>query len=171
VATKLAHPESRPFAKEASKALRHYNLPGGFLDRIEREDGIEMVRVRSTAPIELKDYAAAGRWTLSLEWTIRRDPAGGSVLWRSTIGLSVRDVPFAPEKSVCLVRYDLDRERPGPGLGAIGAHLNVFQPDPIRDKLHFPVLACPGREWAVREVLDVFMAPEFVGDISRCLGQ
>lgn len=72
MAAKLAHPESRPFAKEASKALRHYNLPGGFLDRIEREDGIEMVRVRSTAPIELKDYAAAGRWTLNLEWTIRR---------------------------------------------------------------------------------------------------
>lgn len=171
MASRSAHPEARPYIREASKALRHHNLPGGFRESLEKEDGIEILEVRNSAPISINDYGATGRWTLHLAWTIRRDPAtGDSVLWKSSIGLNVRGVKFALDEPVCLVRYDLDRERPGPNLASIGAHLNVFQPDPLRDRVHFPVLAGSDRVWGVREVIDVFLAPEFVADLARCVG-
>lgn len=168
--TPKLHPEARPFVKEASEALRHHHLSGGFRDRTESEAGVEMVRIRNSAPIEIVEYGPAGRWTLTLDWTIRRDPAGGPVVWRSSIGLNVRGVKFAPDESVCLVRYDVDRARPGPSLAPLGAHLNVFQPEPLLDRLHFPVLASPDHVWGVREVLDVFLATKFVADLHGCLG-
>jgi hypothetical protein len=167
---KLVHPESREYAREASKALRHHNLPGGFRERIEKEEGVEMIGIRNSTPIPLKSYPVAGQWTLHMAWTVRRDPAGGdSVLWRSSIGLNVRGVPFAPTRSTCLVRYDVDMGRTGPNLAPLGAHLNVLQPEPLGDRLHFPVLAAD-RRWTAREVIDLFLSSEFTADMSKCIG-
>lgn len=166
---KLAHPESQEYVRDASRALRHHNLPGGFRDRIENEGGVELIGIHNSTPILLRDYPVTGHWTLHISWTVRRDPVGGSILWRSSVGLNVREVPFAKDQAVSLVRYDYDLGRAGPTLSPLGAHLNVLQPPPLHDRLHFPVMSVNGC-WSVSEVLGLFLSPEFTDDIARCLG-
>lgn len=74
-------------------------------------------------------------------------------------------------ESACLVRYDFDNDHPGPTLGAIGAHLNILQPAPLDDSIHFPVLAEPNRAWRAREVLDVFLSDQFLSELRDRLGE
>lgn len=161
-------PESKTYVQEARKALERHRLFAGFHDSKEREaDGVEVVKIRNTTPIGvLSKRQLAGRWSLHLSWTIRRVPRGELILWRSSFGLNVRGLQFVPsEGAVCLVRYDVDNERQGPGLEPLGAHLNVLQPPPLGDHIHFPALAEPDRKWTVSEVLDVFLAEEFIADL------
>src|SRR6202012_1568051 len=111
-------PESRVYVKEATKALAHHGLAGGFRDKIAKGlDSVELVELRNSSQIAVRlAPALAGSWWLHLSWTIRRIPRGEPVLWRSSFGLNVRDVPFVSNPSgACLVRYDVDNERPGPG--------------------------------------------------------
>ncbi len=168
MASQTLFPESKAYVKEARNALQRHGLFAGFQNGKEREaDGVEVVAIRNTTPIEvLSKRQIAGRWSLHLSWTIRRVPRGQPILWRSSFGLNVRGLQFAPsEGAVCLVRYDVDNERQGPGLEPLGAHLNVLQPAPLDDHIHFPALAEPGRKWSVSEVIDVFLAEEFIADL------
>jgi hypothetical protein len=169
------HPESRPYVKEALKALNRHRLHAGFRDDVQREpgSGVELVRARSTTPIDVtSNLAVKGRWTLHLSWTIRHIPRDEARLWKSSFGLSIQGLRFAPAgHPKCLVRYDVDNDRRGPGLGPLGAHLNILQPEPLADHIHFPVLAGPERRWTVSEVIDVFLADEFVADLRARLGQ
>lgn len=172
MASKTLLPESRDYVKEADKALHRHGLYAGFRDRIKREtDGVELIALSNTAPIDVRfKPSLIGHWSLHLSWTIRRVPRGNPILWRSSFGLKVRGTSFAPaERMACLVRYDVDNDRPGPGLDSLGAHLNILQPAPLHDHVHFPVLAGPDRRWTVSEVIDVFLASEFVGELRELL--
>lgn len=172
MASKTLLPESRSYAKEAADALHRHGLYAGFQDGIKREtDSVELIEIRNTAPIDVQfKPSLVGHWSLHLSWTIRRVPRGDPILWRSSFGLKVRGTSFAPDEgAVCLVRYDVDNDRPGPGLDSLGAHLNILQPAPLHDHIHFPVLAGPEREWTVSEVIDVFLASEFVGELRELL--
>lgn len=173
MASRTLLPESRVYAKEATKALAHHGLAGGFRDKVAKGlDSVELVELRNSSQIAVRlAPALAGSWWLHLSWTIRRVPRGAPVLWRSSFGLNVRGVPFVPDPSgACLVRYDVDNERAGPGLGPLGAHLNVLQPTPLDDHIHFPVLAPTERLWSVREILDLFLSAEFAKDIQARIG-
>ncbi len=166
--------ELRPYVKEAAEALGRHKLYGGFEPKIGREpsSGVELLRARNSAPIHVPfKPPLSGRWSLHLSWTIRRILRGTPILWQSSFGLNVSGVSFAPaDNAVCLVRYDVDNDRPGPGSIPLGAHLNILQPEPLDDHVHFPVLAEAGRMWSVSEVLDVFLADEFVSDLRARLG-
>lgn len=175
MASRTSQPESGPYVKEARSALHRHGLyAAGFRDEVERESqsGVELVRVSSTAPIDVTSkLAVPGHWTLRLSWTIRRIPPRREArLWQSSFALNVRGVAFASGSEQCLVRYDVDNDRRGPGLEPLGAHLNILQPEPLCDHLHFPVLAGPERCWTVSEVIDVFFADEFVADLRTRLG-
>jgi hypothetical protein len=65
------------------------------------------------------------------------------------------------------VRYDVDNERIGPGGGPLGAHLNVLKPAPLHDRIHFPALSGSAHVWNVREVIDLFLAVEFVAELHE----
>jgi len=173
MASRTMPQELRPYVKEAEKALRRHGLYAGFRDTIEREpdSGVEIFGARNTTPIDVRfTPPLSGRWSLHLSWRVRRIPRGEPILWQSSFGLNVRGVSFAPtDDAVCLVRYDVDNDRPGPGLGPLGAHLNILQPEPLDDHLHFPVLAEPERVWSVSEVLDVLLAPGLANELRARL--
>lgn len=174
MASRTMPQELRPYVKEAAEALGRHKLYGGFKPEIGRElsSGVELLCAKNSAPIYVPfEPPLSGRWSLHLSWTIRRIPRGTHTLWNSSFGLDVCGVPFAPgDSTVCLVRYDVDNDRPGPGSAPLGAHLNILQPEPLDDHVHFPVLAEAGRMWSVSEVLDVFLADEFVSDLRARLG-
>jgi len=174
MASHTPSPECKPYEKEAQKALNKRSLWAGFREAIEREPGgVELLTLRNRTPIELpaSSFNLSGRWSLHFAWSIRRVPGGDAILWRSSFGLNVSDIALAPKgERVCLVRYDVDNDHPGPGLGAIGAHLNVLQPAPLDDHIHYPVLAAAERAWSVSEVLDVFLSPQFVKELRDRLG-
>jgi hypothetical protein len=173
MASQTLQPESRPYVKEALKALHRHGLHAGFRDEFQREkgSGVELVKAHNTTPIDVTSkLAVKGHWTLHLSWTIRQIPRGEAMLWQSSFGLSIEGLCFAPADSRrCLVRYDVDNDRRGPGLEPLGAHLNILQPEPLDDHIHFPVLAGPERRWTVSEVIDVFLADEFVAELRSRL--
>jgi hypothetical protein len=174
MASRTMPQELKQYVKEAKEALGRHKLHSGFKPEIVREpnSGVELLRARNSAPIHVPfKPPLSGWWSLHLSWTIRPIPRGTPILWNSSFGLNVRGVPFAPgDSTVCLVRYDVDNDRPGPRSAPLGAHLNILQPKPLDDHVHFPVLAEAGRMWSVSEVLDVFLADEFVGDLRARLG-
>ncbi len=173
MASQKLTPEANGYVKQASKALARHRLYAGFYESIKSGvDSVELIVVRNKTPIQVTfDPAVAGIWSLHLSWAIRPVPRGTPILWQSTFGLSVRNLPFAPSDGpVCLVRYDVDNERVGPGLRPLGAHLNVLQPSPLDDRVHFPVLAGEGYVWQVGEVIDLFLDPYFTADLHARIG-
>lgn len=173
MASKTTPTEFKPWVVEATKALIRHGLHGGFLTHRDREPGsfAERTIVRNSTPIAVTSITAAGRWTLNINWTFRRVPDGQWMLWKSSIGLSVTDVSFVPNgETECLVRYDYDNDHPGPALGPIGPHLNILQPTPLKDSIHFPVLSDDRQSWSVQEVLDVLLSDQFKSELLDCIG-
>lgn len=167
-----APPEAKALLKEATAALAAQNLIRPFRCEIVSEDGVEMTKVRNTQPIELP-YGGKlpGRWDLHAEWMLRGIPGQTTlVVWRSSIGLSAEGTGLTPDgKRACVVRYDVDNGRPGPGLGPIGRHINVLQPDPLGDHVHYPTFDQSSAAWAVKDILELFQSPSFIEDIAKRL--
>lgn len=174
MSSKNIPPELKPYVVEATNALHKHELWGGFRPHREKEHGsfVELLKIETSSPISITTIPAAGRWSLHINWTFRRDPEGGEwVLWQSSIGLSVADVSFVQNgKTECLARYDYDNNHPGPALGPIGPHLNILQPDPLKDSLHFPVLSDDRKSWSVEEVLDALLSDQFKSELLECIG-
>lgn len=159
-------------AKEAVAALgKHDLLRGVRLYRV-REDGVEMIQVRTTVrvPITLAK-AIPGRWSLHLSWLFQPiPPAGEFELLRSSFGLNVAGLT-KPEltEDTSLIRYDVDNARPGPAGSPIGRHINVWQPAPINDVVHYPVMDTTDDPWSAEEVLDFFLSESFAEDLEGLL--
>jgi hypothetical protein len=169
---KTPPPEAKELLKEATAALAAQNLIRAFRCEIVRENGIEMTKVRNTQPIELPYGNLPGRWDLHAEWLLRGIPGQTTlVVWRSSIGLSVEGAGVTPDgKRACLVRYDFDNGRQGPGLGPIGRHINVLQPEPLGDHVHYPTFHQSSDAWAVKDILELFQSTSFIEDIAKRLG-
>lgn len=173
MSSKTIPPEFKHIVREATKALIKYQLPGGFKLHRWKEPGsfVELQKIESSPDIPVKSIPVKGRWFLHINWTFRRVPEEAEwILWQSSIGLSVTDVSFAKNGIMkCLVRYDYDCDHPGPALGPIGPHLNILQPDPLKDSLHFPVLSDDRKSWSVEEVLDALLSDQFKSELQDCM--
>lgn len=170
---KTPPPEAKEILKEAMAALAAQGLVRAFRCEIVQEDGIEMTKVRNTQPIELPyGKQLPGRWDLHAEWLLRRVPGQTTLMvWRSSIGLSVEGGSVTPDgKRACLIRYDLDNARQGPGLGRLGRHLNVLQPEPLGDHVHYPTFDQSNEAWPVKDILELFQSSGFIDDIAKRLG-
>lgn len=162
--------EALPWVRPVKEALARRNLVRGFRGQWATRDGIDTLHVYNSVPIKIRPLPALpGTWDVHISWTLRRAPRTGDVVvWQSSVGLNVVGASFARKARVCLVRYDVDNGRPGPGLAPLGRHLNVHQPAPLDDNAHF---AIPGEddEWRVPQVLDILLSPQFLGDLATYL--
>lgn len=165
--------ECRPYVIEARKALAKFQLFAGFRNRVDRDDdGVELIGLRNTVPIDVTlNPSVTGRWSLHLAWTLRRVPRDEPIVWQSSFGLDVRGLPFGDtDRAVSFVRYDVDNSRRGHTLAPLGPHLNVLQPPPMVDAIHFPTLSTSDGGWAVRDVLDFLLSSALAEELRGSIG-
>ncbi len=161
------------FLREAKKACASSNLIQPFLCEVVNEDGVEMTKVRNTQPIPLPyGNSLPGTWEMHAEWLLRTLPGESRlVVWRSSVGLSVEGTSITPDgQSACLVRYDVDNQRARSGVAPRGRHINVLQPDPLMDHVHYPTFSESQDPWPVRTILELFQSQPFIDDLARRLG-
>lgn len=155
--------------KEARKALAKRNLERGLRTDRVREDGVQMLLVQTTVriPVTLA-RPLPGRWSVHLNWLFEPIPPHRDFqLLRSSFGLSVAGLTDPAVSDIQnLVRYDVDNARLGPGGIPLGRHIDVWQPNPIEDNVHYPV---PGENhggWVVEDVLAFFFSDVLAEDLA-----
>ncbi|MGI8622290.1 MAG: hypothetical protein ACR2NB_02105 [Solirubrobacteraceae bacterium] len=164
-----------PWVKPTIDALARHHLSRGFASQWRRgdPDGADVLRVRNSSTIFVTPQPPLpGVWDLHVMWEFRRRPSDRDVVvFASSVGINVRRIPLSPEQPVCLVRYDVDHDRPyaAPGRVRLGRHLNILQPAPLGDRVHFPV---PGDEpeWSVPTVIDLLLSESFFADLQSRMG-
>ena len=158
--------------KEAVAALGKRDLLRGVrADRV-RQDGVEMVHVHTTVRVPIKPAKPLpGRWSVHLSWLFQPIPPTGEFeLLRSSFGLNVAGLTKpALAHGISLVRYDVDNVRAGGAGSPLGRHLNVWQPPPIEDHVHYPALHSTEEAWSVDQVLEFFLSESLAGDLEGLL--
>lgn len=159
--------------KEANTALAQRNLQRALRSDWIREGGVPMLSVRTTVriPVVLA-RPLPGRWSVYFNWLFEPIPLGEELqLLRSSFGLNVADLASPTAQDVRnVVRYDVDNRRQGVGGSRLGRHINVWQPAPIDDNVHYPVLSPSADTWSVEEVLSFFLSEALAGDLNGRLG-
>jgi len=164
---------AKAVTKEANAALAHRNLRRAIRSEWVPEDGIQMLSVRTTVAIPVQlPRQLPGKWSVHLSWLFQPIPPDGEFeLLRSSFGLNVAGLARPATLEVRnLVRYDVDNGRPGPGDGALGRHINVWQPPPIDDHVHYPTLEYTTDPWNVDEVLSFFLSESLADDLDGRVG-
>lgn len=159
---------SKEVKKQAVKALASRNLARPMRYDWVKEDGVRMLSVKNTVGIEVKlARPLPGRWTVHLNWLFEPIPPDGELaLLRASFGLNVTDLTKPMVVATRnLVRYDVDNGRLGPDGMKLGRHINVWQPAPIDDHVHFPVMGDSVDSWTVDEVLTFFLSESFADDL------
>jgi hypothetical protein len=127
----------------------------------------------SARKIEVRlDSSFPGKWRLNMSWSLVPVPPDSDlVVQESSIGLYGAKVPAlgGGEEEVCLVRYDTSHSDPGPTLEPLGAHINVFQPRQLEDKVHYKLPGLPEHDWPLGEVLDFLLSARLVEDLTNRL--
>lgn len=155
--------------KDAGQALIRRKLPRPLKHTIVRVDQVEHWKVSAKdIPITI-DRALKGVWTLEMEWLFMPVPGGGHEMRESSIGLYVQGAKGLGSDRVCLVRYDVDNLAPNTHHPPLGPHLNVIQPGPLRDKVHYPVPGVASGQWDLQCVLDILLSARLAGDLVRHL--
>jgi len=122
----------RLLVREALHGLGHY---GPKID-VDQKSGQEPYWYARIERFHIK-CDLAGSWFVTSYWRFINDPVSNeSVLQESSIGLNVSDDPYgicltAGADSACIARYDFDLRDKNP------LHLNVLQPRPLGDRLHW----------------------------------
>lgn len=160
-------PIAKAVIKEAVAALKQRNLVYGFRSVTVRESGVPLLAVRNTTgiPVTLA-RPLPGRWSVYFNWLFLPIPPDGKYeLLRSSFGLNVTGlVGPAAQQNTTFVRYDVANDRAGPE-GTLGCHINVWQPSPIDDNVHFPVPGLASNAWPVRDVLSFFLSESLADDL------
>lgn len=115
------------------------------------------------------DPSFPGQWRLNMGWTlVPVPPEGDLIVLESSIGLYGAKVPAlgGGEDEVCLVRYDTSYSDPGATLEPLGAHINVFQPRRLEDKVHYKLPGLAEHDWPLSEVLDFLLSERLVQDLA-----
>lgn len=154
--------------KDARQALERRQLPRPLWAEIKRPEQVEHWKIDSREIPVTIDKALEGMWTLEMEWLFTPVPGGGHELRESSVGLYVQGARGLGPEKVCLVRYDVDN------LASIhhpplGPHLNVVQPGPLRDKVHYPVPGVASAQWDVERILDVLLSARLAADLVKHL--
>ena len=58
------------------------------------------------------------------------------------------------------------QHEPGATLAPLGAHINVFQPGRLEDKVHYALPGHAEHEWQLPDVLDFLMSDRLVRDLT-----
>lgn len=156
----------KELVREVSKALAARNLKRPVNAEYRPADPSWKVSARKI-PIKL-DPSFPGHWRLNMNWTLVPVPPDGElVVEESSIGLYGAKVPAlgGDEREACLVRYDTSNS-PGPTLEPLGAHVNVFQPRRLEDKVHYKLPGLPEHGWSLTEVLDFLLSDRLVDDLT-----
>ena len=160
---------SKDVKKQAAKALASRNLARPLRDDWVEEEGVRMLSVKNSVAIEVKlARPLPGRWTVHLNWLFQPIPPDGELaLLRASFGLNVAGLTKPPVAGTQnLVRYDIDHGRLGPDGETLGRHINVWQPPPIDDHVHFPVMDGSTDPWTVDEVLTFFLSQSLADDLN-----
>jgi hypothetical protein len=158
--------------KEAAAALGKRDLLRGVRAVRVRENGVEMCHVHTTVRVPVKlAKPLPGRWSVHLSWLFQPiPPIGEFELLRSSFGLNVAGLTKpALANDTSLVRYDVDNVRAGSTGSPLGRHINVWQPAPIEDHVHYPALDAREEAWGVDEVLDFFLSESLACDLEGLL--
>lgn len=160
-------PEVKQLAADTRRALGARNLPRPV--RTVYVPGVPCWKVSAEKiTVRLHD-SFPGQWRLNMSWTlVPIPPTGELIVEKSSIGLSGAQVPAlgGGDEEVCLVRYDTDLTEPGPALPPLGAHINVFQPRRLRDKVHYVLPGHSEHDWQLSDVLDFLLSDRFVRDLT-----
>jgi hypothetical protein len=162
-------PVVKRMMRDARKALAARNLVQPLTIRTVPVDHVEHWKISSKhIPITVHNKLE-GQWTLRMEWLFTPIPRGDPELLQSSVGLYVQGVKQIGASDVCLVRYDVDNKEPGTSLAPLGPHLNVMQPGPLCDKVHYPVPGVDGTGWDVGSILDILLSARLAGDLVKHL--
>jgi hypothetical protein len=164
-----APPAVRRMIKEAKDALASRNLEQPLSTQCRPVENVDHWKV-SSKPIPVTiDSKLEGEWTLRMNWLFTPIPLGEPEIVESSVGLYVRGAKRLGASEVCLVRYDVDNDAPGTGLAPLGPHLNVIQPGPLCDKVHYPVPGVDGAGWAIGIILDILLSDRLARDLVKHL--
>lgn len=158
----------KELAAEVRSALGSRNLarPVSCDIRLSSDPSWEV----SARKIEVRlDPDFPGHWRLNMGWTlVPIPPTKELVVLESSIGLYGAKVPVlgGGDEEVCLVRYDTSLSEAGPTLEPLGAHINVFQPGKLSDKVHYKLPGLHDHDWPLTEVLDFLLSPRLVHDLT-----
>jgi len=163
-------PVVKRMLREAKKALASKGLQQPLSTQKVPRENVDHWKI-SSKPIPVTiDRALKGVWTLRMEWLFTPIPGGGDPeVLQSSVGLSVQGAKGLGSTKVCLVRYDVDNDAPGTGLAPLGPHLNVMQPGPLRDKVHYPVPGIDGARWDIGSILDILLSDRLARDLVKHL--
>lgn len=132
------------------------------------DEGREFWRAHNVARILVPVRDVPGRWYLHMSWQCATEPVSGDgVLRVSSIGLNVDGPLTAGLSTQNVVRYDVDR-RASERTDQFGAsHVNVLQPVPLQDHVHYAVFHDESHEWPVEEVLGFLVSDVLHDDLRK----
>lgn len=142
-----------------------------FTMRERQDDDLVRTQIWRSRDLSVPLANVSGLWSVYLSYQFQHVPGDPSArLVRTSFGLDVHDVPFAQDKPLTLLRYDYDEfvdARYPDQDPPLRVHINVLQPDPLRDHVHLP--AFRSEPWDAAEVMAWITSPRLLADLKRRL--
>lgn len=162
-------PVVKRMMREVRKALASRSLVQPLSVQTVPRDHVDHWRISSKPILVTIDPTLEGAWILRMSWLFAPIPLGDPEIVESSVGLYVHGAKRLGVDEVCLVRYDIDNDAPGTGLAPLGPHLNVMQPGPLCDKVHYPVPGVDSAGWDVGSILDILLSGRLASDLVKHL--
>jgi len=161
----------RPYRREAVDAAAAAGLETPYFQpRDRRDDDLVRTTVWRSRDLTVPLAEVSGHWTVYLSYDFQNLPGERDLrLVGTSFGLNVHEVPFTSEEPVTLLRYDYDLLL-GPAQQdepSVNVHINVLQPDPLRDGIHFPAFRTD--PWTVKDVMRWMTSRRLLADLQRRL--
>lgn len=148
-------------SRRLAKLLRGHHIPPSVRPERIKHDQLVVWCARTNPRIPIKQFPLSGSWTIGVDWRFRnnRDEQGAQ-LFSSSASLSVEHPDLCPARS-SIVRFDFDRDR-----ASAQVHLNVWQPEPLKDNVHWALPGRPDTPWDDAAVLAYLLDGALVEELT-----